>query len=119
LKPPKHAIKSICFPFKKPALMDGAKSVSEDLKAKIFESMSILDSFVANSLWFAGETVTLADLTILANVTQIQACGYDLSQHVNLSKWLERCKVLPGFDENQKGADELSRMFKAQIPNAF
>lgn len=99
--------------------MDNATEVSQELKEKISESMSILDSFVAKSLRFAGESVTLADLTILANVTQIQACGYNISQHVNLSKWLERCKVLPGFDENQKGADQLGKMFRAQIPNFF
>lgn len=91
----------------------------QDLKEKISESMSILDSFVANNLWFAGENATLADLTTLANVTQIKACGYNISQHVNLSKWLERCKTLPGYEENQNGADELGKMFKSVIPNAF
>jgi glutathione S-transferase len=99
--------------------MENVTEVPHDLKEKISESMSTLDSFVANNLWFAGENVTLADLTILANVTQIQACGYNISQHVNLSNWLERCKALPGYEENQKGADGLGKMFKAQIPNAF
>ena len=99
--------------------MENATFVSQDLKMKIFESMSMLDSFVATDLWFAGENVTLVDLSTLANVTQIQACGYNISQHVNLSKWLERCRTLPGFEENQRGADELGELFKKQIPNAF
>lgn len=81
--------------------------------------MKFLDSFVENSLWFAGDKVTLADLTILANVTQIRACGYNMVQHVHLSKWLERCKALPGYEENQKGADEIGKFFKSKIPNAF
>lgn len=47
-------------------------SVPQDVKDKIMETMSVLDSFVASSLWFAGDNVTLADLSILPNVSQIK-----------------------------------------------
>lgn len=81
--------------------------------------MTILDLMIENKLWFAGDNVTLADLSILANVTQIKACGYNVSQHLHLSRWLEGCKNLPGFDENQKWANEIGELFRSKIPNGF
>lgn len=99
--------------------MENGSTVTQKQRELISQSMTFLDSFVENSLWFAGDKVTLADLSILANVTQIQACGYNTAQHVHLSKWLERCKSLPGYEENQKGADELGKFFRGKVPNAF
>jgi glutathione S-transferase len=95
------------------------KEVTQEMKDKVVDSMSTLDLFVAESLWFAGDKPTIADLTILANVTQIQACGYNISPHVNLSKWLERCKQFPGFEENQNAADNVGKLFKAKVPKLF
>lgn len=93
--------------------------MTEKQRDQIKESMKILDSLIENNLWFAGNNVTLADLSILANVTQIRACGYDISKHEHLSEWFERCKHFPGFDENQKGADEIGEFFRSKIPNGF
>lgn len=81
--------------------------------------MKILDSFLSTDLWLAGSSVTIADLSVLANISQIKACGYDLSQHENLSKWFGRCRELPGFEENQDGADEMGKLFKSQVLNGF
>lgn len=52
--------------------MEGATDVPQKIKDKISESMTLLNNFIENSEWFAGENVTIADLTILADVTQIQ-----------------------------------------------
>jgi glutathione S-transferase len=46
--------------------------IPHDVKDKIQETMTLLDSFVAKSFWFAGDNVTLADLSILPNVSQIK-----------------------------------------------
>lgn len=94
-------------------------SIPQDVKDKITEYMKILDTFVATDLWFAGSDATLADLSILANITQIKACGYNLSQHINLIKWFEQCRQLPGFNENQRGANKFESMLKDQIINGF
>lgn len=55
--------------------------------------MTILDSFVENSLWFAGEHVTLADLTILANVTQIKAIDSTLREISARLKFFPRSRL--------------------------
>lgn len=79
----------------------------------------MLNTFVADSLYFAGNQPTIADLTILANISQISACGYNFKQHENLAKWFERCKTLPGFDECLAGAAVTEKLFKARITNGF
>lgn len=50
----------------------GATAVPDDVKANVIHTMTTLDSFLSRSLWFAGDNVTLADLSILPNVAQIQ-----------------------------------------------
>lgn len=81
--------------------------------------MKILDGFLNDSLWFATENPTIADLSILSNVLQIKACGYDISKHKYLFEWLERCKSLPGFEENESGAIQVGKIFKSRIGEQF
>lgn len=82
--------------------------------------MEILDGFVSKSLWFASnENATIADLSILANVSQIKACGYSIAKHGNLSRWYEQCKLLAGFEENERGAAELGEHFKSRLGEQF
>ncbi|CRL01065.1 CLUMA_CG014309, isoform A [Clunio marinus] len=103
----------------RPAYAYSVDPVPKDIKDKIKQSMTTLNTFLENSSWFAGSDVTLADLSILANVSQIKACGYNISNHSNLLKWFNKCKDLPGFEENQKAADDVGKFFKSQIPNGL
>jgi glutathione S-transferase len=40
--------------------------------------------------------------------------GFDISVYPNLSKWLENCKSLPGYDENEEGASQFGQGFKSK-----
>lgn len=91
--------------------------MTQEQKDAVGDSMTLLDTFLENSSWFAGDKVTIADLTILANVSQAKAMGYNIDKHVNLAKWLNNCETLPGFEENQNGADLHSQNFKKVLPN--
>lgn len=93
--------------------------VTQAQKDACAESMQVLEKYLESNTWFAGDKVTIADLTILANVSQLRAMGYNIGQHAKLSEWYERCKALPGFDENQAGADEHSKNFQKILPNTF
>lgn len=92
---------------------------TQEMKDACADSMKLLEKYLENSAWFAGDKVTIADLSILANVSQLRAMGYNISQHAKLADWYERCKTLPGFDENQAGADQHSKNFHKVLPNVF
>lgn len=93
--------------------------VSDDVKEQIKETFDILDILVSKTLWFAGDQPTIADFAILANVSQIKACGYNISKHINLNRWYEMCKSLPGFEENEIGAIKLGEVYRSIIGNPF
>ena len=38
----------------------------------------------------------------------LQCWGADFKDYPRLNKWYERCKVLPGFQENHEGAKKLA-----------
>ena len=81
--------------------------------------MENLDLFLFEQKWFAGENPTIADLSILSNISQIMHCGYDFSQHLNILAWYQRCRTLPGFDENEAGAKKLGQLFKSLLDEGF
>lgn len=93
--------------------------IPQAAKDKVSEYMKVLNSFVADTLWFAGNQPSIADLSILANISQIRACGYNINQHENLAKWFERCKTLPGFDECLEGAAVTEGLMKSHLTNGF
>lgn len=41
----------------------------EAAKKEILSSLKMLDSFLSKSEFFAGDTLTIADISILANIT--------------------------------------------------
>lgn len=81
--------------------------------------MEILDKFLTKSVWIAGSNVTIADLSVVSNVAQIKACGYDISKHANLFRWYESCKTIHGFEENENGAIELGKIIQSRVGNQF
>jgi len=107
--------------FQRPAFREsGTYEVSQHDKDKIAEYMEILDRhYLHTDLWFAGNLPTIADLSILANISQIKSCGFCLQKHVNLTNWFDRCTSLPGFDENQTGAEALGDVFKKRTKSGF
>lgn len=75
----------------------------------------MLECFLADDEWFAGKNMTIADISILAGVTQLEFCGYNFSSYPRLLEWYERCKALPCYKENAMGAKLLGDVFKSRL----
>lgn len=93
----------------------GAKEIPQTARDGLTESLTIIDKFLFDSKWIAGDTLTIADFSALAIVTTIVECGYDLTQNANINRWYKQCQALPGFEENKKGARGLA----IRLENAF
>lgn len=69
-----------------------------------------LNSFLDKSEWVAGDDISIADLGFLANVGTIKCMDERfLNDFPKLKLWYEKCKKLPGFDENEVGATALAK----------
>lgn len=87
-------------------------------KIKYEEALGILDGFLEKGMWVAGHQMTIADFSIIANVSTAEAVGVDLTNYPNLYDWYERTKAAMadyGYDEiNQEGANILGKLFKSK-----
>ncbi|GAB6023113.1 Glutathione S-transferase [Chamberlinius hualienensis] len=73
---------------------------SAEAKAKVQERLSILDGILSKRQFVTGDSVTIADISIMCSLHTPIGCGFDLSPYSNITSWRERCKkALPFFDE--------------------
>lgn len=99
---------------------EGADSIPEENKAKIMSCLDTMESFLDGQDWFsATENVSIADLSILASLSTLVHAGLDLSYHPNLTAWYERCKELPGSEENEEGANMFGSFLKSKLAEGF
>lgn len=96
-----------------PIFLDGLKELPEEKRKSLYEAFGFLEEFLKGNEWMAGDQVTLADLAFLAIISTIVSFGADISGFRNLSCWLERCKVLPGYGENMEGVKGFTAFFKS------
>ncbi|MDK3206137.1 glutathione binding-like protein, partial [Escherichia coli] len=61
---------------------------SDDKEKKITDALEILDTFLASSAWAAGDSITVADFSLVASVSTLEAVDIDLKKFANVSKWL-------------------------------
>lgn len=93
----------------------GAKQATQQARDAVKESLTIMDKFLEDSKWIAGDNLTIADFSALTTITTIVECGYDLELHKNLNRWYKQCQSLPGFDENLQGARGLAAFLNKLI----
>ncbi|XP_037811703.1 glutathione S-transferase 1-1 [Lucilia sericata] len=90
-----------------------AKAPADPEKFKKMEmAMDFLNTFLKNQKYVAGDTLTVADLALLATVSTYEVAGFDFSKYTNVAKWYANAKgVAPGFDENWAGCLEFKKYF--------
>lgn len=73
-----------------------------------------LNNILKESKWFAGDNPTIADISILSNLIQIQSAGVQFINYPNIISWFEQCKTLRGFEENLAGGSVIVGLFKSK-----
>ncbi|TMW40689.1 hypothetical protein DOY81_014231 [Sarcophaga bullata] len=83
-----------------------------ELYKKIEAAFEFLDIFLSGNQYAAGDSLTLADLALLATVSSFEIARFDFSRYANVAKWYANAKsVAPGFDENWQGCLEYKKFF--------
>ena len=83
-----------------------------ELYKKMEDAFNFLNTFLDGHNYAAGDSLTLADIALVATVSTFEVAGFDISKYPNVAKWYENCKnVTPGFDENWAGCLEFKKFF--------
>lgn len=82
------------------------------MRDEVQKAFSILEIFLANAKWMAGDHITIADFSILGMITTFKEMNADFAMYPKLNDWFERCKGFEGFEQNLEGAKFLAgRLF--------
>ncbi|KAG5317642.1 GSTT1 transferase, partial [Pseudoatta argentina] len=80
---------------------------------KLIENFQIMNNFLEEQAYVAGDNLTIADLSLVASVTTAMIFGFNLGEYNNISDWLERIQTsTPGYE---KANGEPVEMFKQMI----
>lgn len=66
-------------------------------RAKAVKALAILERELAQRPFIAGDSYTIADISVFAYVHRADEAGLALADHVNVCRWIERVRAQPGF----------------------
>ncbi|XP_055683075.1 glutathione S-transferase 1-like [Lutzomyia longipalpis] len=98
-----------------PIHAEGATSIPQDKKDKVYKMLGDLNTFMEGHLYAAGNELTVADLALLATISTVHGIGANISKFKNIAAWYKRLEKIPGFQENEEGAQTLGKYMKAKI----
>lgn len=90
------------------------KKIDDPEKFKaILDAVEMLNTFLEGHEFAAGNTVTIADYTLVASISTYELVGVDLKKYPNVLRWFKKCKeVIPGYDLNEQGLEVMKAMMK-------
>lgn len=87
------------------------KPIDEEKIKKIETAFEFLNTFLEGQTYVAGDSLTLADISLLATVSSFDVAKYDFSKYANVSRWYENLKKsTPGWKENWAGCVEYEKL---------
>nr|QVK45131.1 GSTe7 [Pagiophloeus tsushimanus] len=102
-----------------PIMMGIQDEVSEDARDSMLEALGLLETFLKDNQWMAGDDLTIADLTILALISTVEEAVFpiDPERFPKLADWFSRAKELPYFEEsNREGLDKIKELVRHEVP---
>uniref|UniRef100_A0A182IQT9 glutathione transferase n=1 Tax=Anopheles atroparvus TaxID=41427 RepID=A0A182IQT9_ANOAO len=94
-----------------PILM-GGEGKPEDFK-KVQDAVCVLDRFLREGRWLAGEHITVADFTTAVTVAALDGLlSFDFTVYPHVHRWYEQCKrELVGYTEITREASHRTQAF--------
>jgi glutathione S-transferase len=76
-----------------------SRELVESRRHASLKALRILDRELAQSPFIAGETYTIADMSLFAYTSRAHEAKLPLADFVNVTAWIQRVKAQPGFLE--------------------
>ena len=88
-----------------------AKQPADPEKFKKLETaVGFLNTFLEGKLYAAADSLTVADIALVATISTIELAKVDFAKFPNVEKWYNNLKaVTPGYDLNQSGIEEFKK----------
>lgn len=81
-----------------PVMFYGASEYDEKYYKLLEHSFDVLNTFLDGQDYVAGRNMTIADLSMVATVSTIEAFGFDIQDYPNVVRWFEKIKSsAPGY----------------------
>ncbi|XP_044596244.1 glutathione S-transferase 1-1-like [Cotesia glomerata] len=93
-----------------------SNSVDDDKVKQIARGFEILNTYLENSEFVAGENLTIADFSIVISVGLAEIFGFDITAYDNVVDWYNRCKEALekyGYEKVNAPAELLGEWFRA------
>lgn len=101
----------------RPIIREGATSIDPVQVKKLEEALGWLEKFLTTNVYVAGTHMTIADHSIAATVSTLQATGFNLAGWSHVKSWLSRCEQeVPGYDDiNTTGCQKINTLIKGKM----
>ncbi|XP_060880756.1 glutathione S-transferase 1-like [Metopolophium dirhodum] len=92
---------------------------TDEKEMRLHEALGFLETFLKSSDWVAGDSMTLADISLVASISTFEIFDVDLNRYEKVSKWLQRCKTkIVGYEDiNQVGIDRFKALVDKKLAN--
>lgn len=107
------------YEFIYPIYLDKTTVIEKEVQEKVYEMFGILDGFLGESKWVAGDDVTVADMAIIVSIVAMVEIGVKMDKYPNVKRWIEQCRKLPGFEEYYPGMVEWVGLVKPKMTKGF
>lgn len=99
-----------------PIVFEGAEPDAAKY-SKLELGYEILDKYLEDHTWAAGDHLTIADFSLVATVSTIEVVGFDISKYPNVSKWFAQAKkIIPKYEElNHAGCLKFKEMYESGL----
>ena len=75
----------------------GETPVTEFLRPRVLSALQIVDRHLANQPFIVGKRATIADFSLCSYLFYAEEMPVPLEEHINVMKWLDRIRALPGW----------------------
>ncbi|XP_044727573.1 glutathione S-transferase 1-1-like [Chrysoperla carnea] len=109
------AVRNVC----RPIIYDKERTIPAEKKETLQNGLKYLDYYLEHDDFTCGKALTIADISLFATATSVQAIGWDLTRFKNIEKWIRRCtNHIEGVNENVKGCKEFAALVHKHLePN--
>ncbi|KAL0832362.1 hypothetical protein ABMA28_001794 [Loxostege sticticalis] len=96
-----------------PQVFGGAPADKEKFTG-VENALKLLDTFLEGQKYCAGNNLTVADLSLIASVSSLEASDVNFLKYPNIKRWYETVKsTAPGYEEaNGKGLQAFKELVK-------